>query len=424
MQFARDEFPIRFGKYVLIGRVAEGGMAEIMLALEEVPHAGHRLVTIKRIRPEYADDPDYIDFFLNEGRVSLQCSHPNLPHILELGRQDGAYFLAMEYIHGRTLLDLLRGAIRSRKRPSVPSIMAVGIAIASALEHAHGLRDVAGEPLGVVHRDVTPQNVMITTEGSVKLIDFGIVRSAIQLHRTATGIVKGKFAYMAPEQLDERPAIDQRADLFALGIVLWESLAARPLMRGKSELDTIDRIRRLPIPELSELRADVPRQLSAVIGKALERAPDCRFQSATEMLTALEQVAHDCGIVSSTVRLRQEAARLCGRPEFPTIPDLSSLPSASAPVVDNHTGPDLTRLDSDAGALLASVRLTKQASSTPAPPESGLQRDPLLLYYLRHAAARLPAIPGTSPHDADQTPNQAASQAASQTASQTAMEQA
>jgi eukaryotic-like serine/threonine-protein kinase len=345
-----DTFPQAFGKFELLERMAQGGMAEVLLAVEDSPLTGRRFVSIKRIRAEHRDDPDFVDFFLTEARVSLKFAHPNLPQMFELGCIDGQHYLAMEYIHGYTLLGLLHHTMRGGRLLSLNVPLSVGIGVAAALEHAHGLRDVDGEPLAVVHRDVTPQNVMISSAGAVKLIDFGIVRSTLQTHRTRKGIIKGKFAYMAPEQLDGSESLDHRADLFALGVVIHETICARPLFRGRHELDTLDRIRSAPIPDPAEYRSDVPPELAAVVLKALARDPDQRFQSASDMLSALEYVTERCGLATSIIRLRDEAAALCG--------------ATPAPEIDGASAP-------------------RRAGS-------GLGQDPQLLYFLRRAGARLP----------------------------------
>lgn len=379
MAYPISDTPKRFGKYRLIDRVAAGGMAEIFLALEETAHGGRRFVTIKCIRPEHADDPDYLDFFLTEGRVSLRCTHPNLPQVYELGESEGTYYIAMELIHGHTLLDALRGAIRARRHLSASTIMGVGLAVSAALEHAHSLRDIDGDSLQVIHRDVTPQNIMLTTSGTVKLIDFGIVRSTIQIHKTADGIVKGKFAYMAPEQLQHRNLVDHRADLFALGVVLWESIAARPLFRASDDLETIKRVQRMEIPPPVELRADIPRELSEVVLTALERDPARRYPSATAMLRALEHACEQSRLLPSSTRMRDELEQLCGAPEMPAVPP---------DVVIESTKPRLAT-GSDAEARAPSEE-----------PVSGLSRDPLLSYFLRQASALEPEAPGAVVQDA------------------------
>ncbi len=340
-------------------------MAEVFLAVEECEHAGRRFVTIKRIRSEHVGDPDFTDFFLTEGRVTLRLAHPNLPQGYALGVVDGRYFLSMEFIHGHNLLEIIRASIRKGPPLSVAAVLTMALGVSAALEHAHGRCDVDGARLDVIHRDVTPQNIMVLTSGVVKLIDFGIVRAAIQVHETRTGIVKGKVAYMAPEQLRGRDHIDQRADLFALGVVMWESLCGRPLFRAASELETVQRVRSMPVPDPRHYRPDVPPPVSAVVLKALERNPNERYPGATAMMSALEQVAEHCRIVPSAVRMRREIEQLCGVPALPVVP------------------PPLPPRPGDA-TLTARVETSR-------PRESGLFGDPLLVYFLRQTGARLPA---------------------------------
>jgi serine/threonine protein kinase len=320
-----EDLPQRFGKYLLLRRVAVGGMAEIFLAVEKSPHGLHRFVTIKRIKSDFDRDDEYVQFFLTEGRVSLKCAHQNLPHAFEMGAVDGSHYLALEYIHGHTLLDVVRAGARRDKPVSIETAVHVGVCVAAALEHAHGLRDVDGQSLNIVHRDVTPQNVMMAVSGAVKLIDFGIVRSAVQTHRTASGVVKGKFSYMAPESLATGREFDHRADLFALGIVLHETLTGRSLFRGVTDNDTLRRVRSMPIPDVSRMRPDTPVGLAAIITHALERDPDKRFQTATEMLNALDMVAEASHISRSVTRLRDEVLDRCGEPPFPSLTEQESL---------------------------------------------------------------------------------------------------
>jgi len=365
-------------------------MAEIYLALEEMPHAGRRFVTIKRIRSEFARDPDYVEFFLTEGRISLKCAHPNLPQVFELGQVDGSFYLAMEYIRGHTLLDLLRASLRAQQLPSLNAMLLIALQVAAALEHVHGLRDVDGAPLEVIHRDVTPQNIMITADGSVKLIDFGIVRSTVQTHKTQTGIVKGKFAYMAPEQLNGRRDMNQRADLFALGIVMWETLAVRPLFRRRVDFDTIEAVRACEVPEITGLRSDIPDAVFEVVRVALRRKPEKRYQSATDMLTAIESVARSCGLMPSRTDLRKEMDALCGTPDLPQIPsdgEFGESPSSRFAV------------GSEADAETPAPEVEPPAIHTlPRPsPKSGILRDPLLLYFLRKAGVRFADAPARAP---------------------------
>jgi serine/threonine protein kinase len=262
----------------------------------------------------------------------------------------------------------------------------------------------------VVHRDVTPQNVMISVSGGVKLIDFGIVRSAVQTHRTASGVVKGKFSYMAPESLASAREFDHRADLFALGIVLHETLTGRSLFRGVTDNDTLRRVRTMPVPEVTRLRPDVPPGLTAVIARALERDPDRRFQTATDFLQALEQVSEQAHIHRSVTRLRDEVLERCGDPPLPALTDgerallEDTTPRAEPLPLDSaHDDAGITVADPvshdlhDALAMAlgqAVVRPTEMDMGPIAPiPESPpvvvppqlAERDPQLAYFLRQA---------------------------------------
>ncbi len=313
-----NEFPASFGRYTLLQRVAFGGMAEILLAIEDTAHAGKRFVTIKRIRPELASDPDYVDFFISEGRVSMQCQHPNLVSAFDLDTVDGVHYLAMEYIRGHTLLDLIRACYRSDSQLSIPTVLRIASEVAAALEHLHNMRDVQGQPMRVVHRDVTPQNIMIDASGSVKLIDLGIARSEVQVHKTRVGTVKGKLSYIAPEALNGKAVLDGRADIFALGIVLHESLTTKGLFRGNDDLDTLERVRKMPIPRVSSLRPQVPPEVDELVDKALQRRLEHRYQSASEMLRDLGDLASTSPPASIT-HLRDEVLRMCGDPPIPTL---------------------------------------------------------------------------------------------------------
>ncbi len=313
-----DPFPERFGRYTLLQRVAVGGMAEILLAIEDTAHQGKRFVTIKRIRDEYASDPDYIDFFLTEGRVSMQCSHPNLTSSFDLDTVDGVQYLAMEYIRGHTLLDLIRAAYEADTLISPGTALRIVSEVATALDHLHGMVDEDGKAMCVVHRDVTPQNIMIDATGSVKLIDFGIARSEVQIHKTQAGTVKGKLSYIAPEQLKSNNTIDLRADVFSLGIVLHETLTSRGLFRGKDDADTLKRIVNMPVPLVSVKRPDVPFEVDIVLQRAMERDLKRRYASAKAFGDAIAELGSFVPL-ASTEELRDEVLRYCGDPPVPTL---------------------------------------------------------------------------------------------------------
>ena len=289
----------QFGRYELLGRIAAGGMAEVFLAREIGAHGTRRHVAIKRILPHIADDMRFVEMFRDEARLAMQLSHPNICHIYEFGELDGHHYLAMEWIHGVSLGRLVR---KAREVQGIPIRIAVKVAarIAEALHWAHNATDGDGEPLGLVHRDVTPHNIMIGFDGAVKLLDFGIAKANTQASHTRVGTVKGKFSYMSPEQCAGLH-LDGRSDLFSLAVCTFEALTGKALYVRDNELLTMSAIVHEPTPSIRQLRPDVPEELDAILRKALEKDPARRFSDAGEMLVALERfLALQGEVVSST----------------------------------------------------------------------------------------------------------------------------
>jgi len=275
-----------FGRYRLCFELASGGMATVYLARAEGPAGFEKLVALKRIHPHLARDRKFVDMFLDEARIASMLSHPNVCGVFDFGDEGGSYYLAMEYLVGETLSKVLRTLHRNadlRSSPRLPSIAARLIADAcEGLHAAHELRDPRGEWLHVVHRDVSPQNLFLTYDGTVKVVDFGIARAKDKVHQTDTGTVKGKFAYMAPEQLHGHD-IDRRADVWSLGVVLWEMLAMRRLFKRPTDAETIIAVSNQLIPDPSEVREHVPEALDEVVSRALRRDPAERYATAREM---------------------------------------------------------------------------------------------------------------------------------------------
>ena len=264
-------------------------MAEVYLALSGELPGFRTLLVVKRILPHLAQNRQFIRMFLDEARLAALLDHPNVVRIIEVGHDGEEYFLAMELVQGKPLSAVLRKAARE-KRPPSPALAAYIMAqAASGLGYAHALTDGDGRPLGVVHRDVSPQNVLLSFEGAVKLIDFGVARAFGRVAHTSPGGLKGKIEYMSPEQASAED-VDHRADVFALGIVLWEVLTGRRLYRRETELATMRAILDDPIPRPSEV-ADVPLALEAVVMRALRKKREGRFSSAHEMAQALERYA-------------------------------------------------------------------------------------------------------------------------------------
>ncbi|HYV46190.1 MAG TPA: protein kinase [Myxococcaceae bacterium] len=271
------------GKYVVRRKIAEGGMAEIYLASSRGPEGFEKDVAIKRIRPFLAGDEQFVQMFIAEARVASRLNHANLVQVFEFDKHQDTFYLAMELVRGHSLWDVRRRA-KEMVDPMSPTLVAhVGAEVARGLGYAHRLAD-KGKPLNLVHRDVTPHNVLLSFDGAVKLADFGVAKHSAS--STAAGVLKGKFAYMSPEQ-SRGEALDGRTDLFALGIVLWENLTGGRLFDGDSDVAVLRAVQSSAIAPPSRLNPDVPEALSAVVMKALERDPAQRYQDGQEMERAL-----------------------------------------------------------------------------------------------------------------------------------------
>jgi serine/threonine protein kinase len=304
----------RIGRYQPIRRLAVGGMAEIFLA--RVPGLGiegfEKLVVLKRILPQHALDPELLRMFLDEARLSATLTHPHVIEVYDVGAVGDAPFFSMEYVHGANVREMLRaqgraaGQVGSSGSAPLPLAHAITIVAAAAegLHYAHERLGPGGEPLGIVHRDVSPSNVLVSYDGAVKVSDFGIAKWAFQRTRTQEGTLKGKFAYMSPEQCRARP-VDRRSDIFALGAILYEVTTGAPPFAGASELDILNQIAtgRAAPPTWPEAMGAYPPALSEIVLRALAPEPDDRFQTMQELQIALESFARSSGVALSTVAL-------------------------------------------------------------------------------------------------------------------------
>jgi hypothetical protein len=277
----------RYGRFEILGRIGRGGMAEILLARERALAGSTRHLVIKRVLPDADDADEMLRMFLDEARVVMGLSHPNLCQIYEVGQQEGAWFIAMEWVNGATLHQLIRRAF-SEGDVDHTIIARVIAHCAEALHHAHTARDGDGRPLHLVHRDVSPHNIMLGYDGRVKLLDFGIAKSTKSTHKTEAGVVKGKVCYMAPEQWLSGP-LDARTDVFALGACLYEALTGRVVFRRETQSEVMRAVLREGAPPLSEVAPEVPAALAEITHRALSFCADDRFQSALEMAEALHQ---------------------------------------------------------------------------------------------------------------------------------------
>jgi serine/threonine protein kinase len=294
----------QFGKYVLQRKLAEGGMAEVFLAKQTGMEGFEKLVVVKRILPQLCSDDSFVKMFLNEARVAARLNHPNVVQIFDLGKLGDQYFIAMEYVHGEDLRAVIREATDADKRPPLGLACRIIADTLASLHYAHTRVGADGKPLGLVHRDVSPQNVLVTYEGSVKLVDFGIAKAtrAVNAAQTQAGLLKGKYAYMSPEQARGQP-VDARADVFCAGILLWELATWQRLFKRPTEMSTLMAVAEEPIRAPRTVEPSIPPELDRLIMKALARNPDDRFASAQELRAALETLIRTSGWEADTLAL-------------------------------------------------------------------------------------------------------------------------
>jgi len=289
MTISTHPAPLRLGPYDLVQRIATGGMAEVYLAHRAGPHGFQKSVAVKRILPQYARDADFVAMFVDEARVCARLGHPNIVQVFDFGEHDGELYMAMEYVDGTTGARLIRAASSQNQEIPLDVCLHIALSVLRGLEYAHGARDDEGNPLSLVHRDVSPGNVLIDRSGTVKLTDFGIARAAEIERRTDAGQLKGKLGYMSPEQVLGRE-LDARSDIFTLGIVLAEMLILRPLFSGGKELDVLLRIRDADVSAIDRSEARVPDDVRAVLFRALSRDPMLRWAGAGAFADAIEEI--------------------------------------------------------------------------------------------------------------------------------------
>lgn len=315
----------RIGRYELIEQLGAGGMAEIFKARATGPGGFQRTVVVKRILPANCSDPSFVRMFVDEAKILGMLHHPNVIQAYDFGESGGTLFLVLEYVDGPSLADTV-SVLREAKR-----VMPIGVAchiardVCRALDHVHNLRDADGAQLNVVHRDVTPSNILLTATGTAKLLDFGVAKYRASQARSQVGTIKGKPAYLAPETLDRRD-VDHRTDIFSLGIVLHELLTLQPLFEGDNHQITFYRVLNMEIPPPSQARAEVPPELDAIVGKALQRDRDKRYASAQEMARELDQfLAAQAFPSEDAVAFVQELTTLIASRQPPEIPSFDQL---------------------------------------------------------------------------------------------------
>ncbi|HTA90156.1 MAG TPA: serine/threonine-protein kinase [Polyangiaceae bacterium] len=280
-------------RYKLVARLGHGGMAEVFLAAWEVAPFVHRPVVIKRLHEHFTEDQNLVQMFLDEARLLCLLEHPHIVKTLEAGVIEGRCCIAMEYLEGQPLHRVLR---RAYQRGKLPIELAVSIACSmlAALDYAHDAKDASGQALEIVHRDVSPHNVFVCNDGQVKVLDFGIAKAKTQEGRTATGMVKGKVGYIAPEQAAAE-AVDRRADVWSAGVVLWEALAGTRLFKAETDAATLNLTLKGEIPTAATRRTELPVELDVILARALQRIPGLRYRSAGAMQKDLESWLEKAG---------------------------------------------------------------------------------------------------------------------------------
>ena len=286
--------PVNFGKYLLLAKIASGGMAELFQGKIVSVKGFEKPVAIKKLLPHLTSDSSLVNMFVNEAKLAALLTHQNIVQIYDLGSIEGTYFIAMEYLHGKDLRAMINKA-RQRAVP-VPLEFAIYIVsrICAGLDYAHKLKDFQGSPLNIIHRDISPQNIIVTYEGEVKIVDFGIAKAATHSSETKVGIIKGKLAYMSPEQAAGK-SIDHRSDIFSTGILLYELVTQRRMFEG-TDLEVLDRVRKGQFVAAEVVAPNLPPRIVAILQRALAHDPDRRYQFCAEMLTDLEEGFSDFSV--------------------------------------------------------------------------------------------------------------------------------
>jgi serine/threonine protein kinase len=277
-------------RYTITERLDQGGMAEVFRGVAESMEGFKKNVAIKRILPSLTKNQKFISMFLDEARLSLFLQHANIVQVFDISRTpDNAYFLVMEYVDGCNLKALIERQKQKNKRIETAHAIYIMMECCKALSYAHGLENPDNnEPLGIVHRDISPPNILLSKQGEVKLVDFGLAKANSQIESTDPGVVKGKFSYLSPEAASGIE-VDSRADVFAAGIILWELFTSRRLFYGDTDYQTVELVRQARVPSIAALNPEIEPELEAVVRKALAREPDDRYQNAADLSDALAQ---------------------------------------------------------------------------------------------------------------------------------------
>lgn len=293
VQLRESSVPASYGRYQTLFRIAAGGMAEVYAARVRGEAGFQKLVALKRMLPHLTDDERFVTMFMDEGKLAANIDSPNVVSTLDLGRaDDGSLYLVMELVVGTTLSSILRNAAKTGNGLPVNAACEMLAQAAHGLHDAHEARTPMGAPLQLVHRDISPQNILCGVDGRMRITDFGVARAVLRRTKTSTGEFKGKLSYFSPEQCADK-TLDRRSDIFSLGVVAWETLTMRRLFHAENPLAVLERVTRMPIPSAQEVRPEVPTAVAAVVAAALERDRDARYATAAEFGQALRAAARE-----------------------------------------------------------------------------------------------------------------------------------
>ena len=312
--------PDRLGRYTLLGKLARGGMAELFLAKSEGIEGFEKVVVLKRILPSFAEDEEFIELFLSEARLAAQLDHANIVHVHDIGREGANFFFTMEYLHGHDVRRLLNEARSRDHQLPLPFVLTIVAGAAAGLHHAHQQVDFRGRPLGIVHRDVSPSNIIVTDSGNVKVVDFGIAKAAALSRASRASSLKGKVAYMSPEQC-KGGTVDRRSDVFALGLVMQEMLTNRPVFGHLTHVEALHAVASGKVVPVEEHWPECPEDLRAILGRALQPDPDERYPSALHFHRELERFAHEHRIMLSSPELAAFLEAVFGTKRLPWLED-------------------------------------------------------------------------------------------------------
>jgi len=381
------------GRYQVLKPLAKGGMAEVLLARAIGLAKFERYVVIKRIRVEHGSDQKAIDMFLDEARLVASLHHRNIVQVLDVGEESGKYFFVMEYVHGRDTRELLRHVKDGKQQLPLEHVLTIVTAAAAGLHYAHEQRGSDRKPLGIVHRDISPGNILVAFDGGVKVVDFGIAKAAARAVDTQAGETKGKLGYMAPEQC-KAGALDRRTDVFLLGIVLWELCTVRRLYRADTRFETMALIVDGEVPPPTKFRKDMPAELEAIVMKALAKDPAERYQSADALRLALESFAASAGMSLSAGRLSDYLKQQFGEVPEPWLVD-DPVPPPSPEEIARRTSQSyaIPQPAPDAAAEPAPEHAAGPAGSPASEPAGSPASEPAASLAPAASAARQPEAP-------------------------------